>query len=63
MRSWSPACDGRSQGHSGTSAVIDLATSDLSDLPAEPLVTTITLAELSVGPHLAADSISRGSWT
>ncbi|MGB3185158.1 MAG: type II toxin-antitoxin system VapC family toxin [Ornithinimicrobium sp.] len=36
-----------------TSVVIDLGVIDHGSLPAEPLITAITLAELSVGPHAA----------
>jgi predicted nucleic acid-binding protein len=32
---------------------------DASDLPVEPLITAVTLAELSVGPHLASDDAER----
>lgn len=36
-----------------TSAVVDLVALDPAQLPAEPLITAITLAELSVGPLVA----------
>jgi predicted nucleic acid-binding protein len=40
-----------------TSAVIALSSlTDADRLPQEPLISAITLAELSVGPHLAKDS-------
>jgi predicted nucleic acid-binding protein len=43
-----------------TSAVILLPRiSDVTALPAEPLITTITLAELSVGPLVATDGAER----
>ena len=43
-----------------TSTVIQLSQiSDASRLPAEPLITTVTLAELSVGPLVAADERER----
>lgn len=41
------------QGLLDTSAVIDLADLDPDSLPLEPLICTITLAELSVGPLVA----------
>ncbi len=41
------------QGLLDTSAVIDLADLDPDSLPLEPLMCTITLAELSVGPLVA----------
>lgn len=42
-----------------TSALIDLAGLEESTLPDEPLITAITLAELSVGPHVASDPAQR----
>ena len=43
-----------------TSAVIRLGTLPGSEgLPAEPLITTVTLAELSVGPLVATDADER----
>lgn len=36
-----------------TSVLLNLGRLDAADLPAEPQVTAITLAELSVGPHVA----------
>lgn len=41
--------------------VIDLAACDPASLPAEPSISTITLAELSVGPHVAADDRERAA--
>jgi tRNA(fMet)-specific endonuclease VapC len=44
-----------------TSAVLRLSRiEDATALPAEPLISTITLAELSVGPLVATDDIERG---
>lgn len=47
-------------------AVLDTSTvillqrlADTSALPAEPLITTVTLAELSVGPHVTDDPLER----
>lgn len=36
-----------------TSTLVDLVTLDPAQLPAEPLITAITLAELSIGPLVA----------
>jgi predicted nucleic acid-binding protein len=44
-----------------TSALLDLAHLDPAFLPAEPLITAITLAELSVGPHVARTDHERGA--
>lgn len=44
------------QGLLDTSAVIDLAHLDPASVPQEPLICTITLAELSVGPLVAKTS-------
>lgn len=44
-----------------TSAVIDLAGSDPASLPNEPSITSITLAELSVGPHVATTEDRRAA--
>jgi len=45
-----------------TSTVIALRQiTDPSALPAEPLITTVTLAELSVGPLVARDERERAS--
>lgn len=37
-----------------TNVVIDLGQCDPADLPAEPLISSVTLAELSAGPVVAA---------
>lgn len=39
-----------------TSVVIALGAMDPADLPARPLISTVTLAELSLGPLLARDA-------
>ena len=44
-----------------TSAVIDLGQLDPAALPHEPLITAITLAELSVGPLLASSDEQRAA--
>lgn len=44
-----------------TSALIDLAVCDPSSLPAEPSITSITLAELSVGPLVATSDHDRAA--
>ena len=45
-----------------TSAVISLSRlADASALPAEPLITAVTLAELSVGPLVARDDAERAA--
>jgi len=44
-----------------TSALIDLGMWDPADLPEEPLITAITLAELSVGPLVAATDAERAA--
>jgi tRNA(fMet)-specific endonuclease VapC len=44
-----------------TSAVIDLGQLDPAALPHEPLITAITLAELSVGPLLASSEEQRAA--
>jgi toxin FitB len=44
-----------------TSAVIDLRSIDAAQLPAEPAITAITLAELSDGPAAARDPVERAS--
>jgi predicted nucleic acid-binding protein len=45
-----------------TSTVIMLSRiADAASLPAEPLITTITLAELSVGPLVAKDDAERAA--
>jgi hypothetical protein len=42
-----------------TSVVIDLDRIDPADLPGEPLVTAITMAELAAGPQATADGTER----
>lgn len=57
-----PAQDRPERGILDTSAVI--AMRDIADpatLPAEPLITTVTLAELSVGPLVARDDAVRAA--
>lgn len=44
-----------------TSAVMDLGQLDPAALPHEPLITAITLAELSVGPLLASSEEQRAA--
>lgn len=44
-----------------TSTLIDLARLDPASLPAEPSICTITLAELSVGPHVARSDTERAA--
>jgi tRNA(fMet)-specific endonuclease VapC len=45
-----------------TSTVIELSRlDDLAHLPANPLITTITLAELTVGPLVATDDTERAA--
>jgi predicted nucleic acid-binding protein len=45
-----------------TNAVILLSRfSDTTNLPRYPIITTITLAELSVGPHVASNDIERAA--
>lgn len=44
-----------------TSTLIDLADLDAQDLPSEPLITAITLAELSVGPLVARYETERAA--
>lgn len=44
-----------------TSTLIDLADLDAQDLPSEPLITAITLAELSVGPLVARSETERAA--
>jgi tRNA(fMet)-specific endonuclease VapC len=56
------AASGHSQGILDTSTVIALAQlADASALPAEPLITAVTLAELSVGPLVARDDRERAA--
>lgn len=49
------------QGILDTSAVIGLPGIDPATLPAEPIITTITLAELSVGPLVARNGDERSA--
>lgn len=49
----------RSRGILDTSTLIQLADVPIEQLPDEPLITTITLAELSVGPLVAASAKER----
>lgn len=44
-----------------TSVVIDLARADPADLPETPLITTISLAELSAGPLVTDDDAERAT--
>jgi len=44
-----------------TSTVILLERVEADDLPAEPLITAVTLAELSVGPLVASDATERAA--
>ena len=44
-----------------TSTLIDLADLDPVELPEHPLITTVTLAELSVGPLVARSSSERAA--
>jgi predicted nucleic acid-binding protein len=43
-----------------TSAIIDLDRIETDSLPAEVAVSSVTLAELSAGPHATADTDERG---
>lgn len=55
-----PVLPGSGRGILDTSTVIMLSRlTDASALPAEPLITTVTLAELSVGPLVARDERER----
>lgn len=47
------------QGVLDTSVVIDLSEIPEQDLPVHAAITAVTLAELSQGPHLAADAETR----
>jgi tRNA(fMet)-specific endonuclease VapC len=66
-RSWTPAFEGRCNAPSrarllDTSTLLLLPRSDdPGSLPAEPLITAITLAELSVGPHVAGSEEERAA--
>ena len=54
--------DRAARGILDTSAVIAMRSiSDASALPAEPLITTVTLAELSAGPLVARDEQERAA--
>lgn len=44
-----------------TSVVIDLERYDSESLPGHPLITAVTLAELSAGPLLTDDSVERSA--
>lgn len=44
-----------------TSALIDLGRLDPSSLPAVPSITAVSLAELSVGPHVARNDAARAA--
>jgi tRNA(fMet)-specific endonuclease VapC len=44
-----------------TSTVVLLERVDADDLPAEPLITAVTLAELSLGPLVASDATERAA--
>ncbi|MGI8889049.1 MAG: type II toxin-antitoxin system VapC family toxin [Nocardioidaceae bacterium] len=49
------------QGLLDTSTVISLGQLDPAQLPAEPLITAVTLAELSVGPLVASSDGDRAA--
>lgn len=49
--------DGR--GLIDTSVAVDLASLDLARFPAEIAISSLTLAELTAGPHAAADELTR----
>lgn len=44
-----------------TSALIDLVHLEPASLPSEPVLTAITLAELSIGPHVATSADQRAA--
>lgn len=46
-----------------TSVVVMLAELEVEQLPQEPLISAITLAELSVGPLVASDDVERSRRT
>lgn len=50
-----------SRGILDTSTLIDLGLLEAADLPAEPLITAVTLAELSVMPHVARTERERAA--
>jgi predicted nucleic acid-binding protein len=49
----------RSRGILDTSVIIDLERIEPSNLPDEPLVTAISMAELAAGPQVATNSTER----
>ncbi len=49
----------RIRGVIDTSVVIDLEQLDATHLPAEVVVTSITMAELAAGPHAATNPVER----
>jgi predicted nucleic acid-binding protein len=53
--------DGADRGLLDTSAVVDLALVAPASLPAELLVSAVTLAELAAGPHAAHDPAERAT--
>ncbi len=55
------ATSGSAAGILDTSALLELGHLDPAQLPVEPLITTITLAELSVGPLVARDDVERAA--
>lgn len=55
----SPRARSGDQGILDTSTVIHLADLDSTTLPAEPLITAVTLAELAVGPLVVAEESER----
>lgn len=55
------SADPPDQGVLDTNAVIRLGEVDPSRLPADSLITTVTLAELTVGPLVAADASERAA--
>ena len=48
-------------GFLDTSTVILLERLAVSHLPEEPVITAVTLAELSAGPLMASDDVERGA--
>lgn len=50
-----------SRGLLDTSVVVDLGLTDPAELPESPLISTVTLAELSVGPWVARDDAQRAA--
>lgn len=51
----------REQGLLDSSTLIELATLDPASLPSEPSISAITLAELTVGPHVARSDHERAA--